>query len=98
MQGVIYTRERCPICGNRMKDNLRNAVCCPDHPEIRARRIFVKFGRGHSRKFTNYDMASKWLNHLRYEKDEREEKFDIKDYSAKRPKSVQALSPLYLKE
>lgn len=98
MQGGIYTREICLICGKRMKDNLRNAVCCPDHPEIRARRIFVKFGRGHSRKFTNYNIASKWLNHLRYEKDEREEAFDIKDYGAKRPKSVQALAPLYLEE
>jgi len=98
MQGGIYTREDCPICGKRLKDNLRNAVCCTAQPEIRARRMFVRFGREHARKFTVYSVASKWLNHLRYEKDEREENFDIEDYGAKRPKSVKALAPSYLEE
>lgn len=96
MQGGIYSEEACPFCGQRLKDNGRNAVCCPEHPEVRARRMFVKFTRGHKKKFTSYGAASKWLNHLRFEKDEREEQFDIRDYGYKRPKSFEALAPLYL--
>ena len=98
MAGGIYTREVCTICGDRLKDNGRNAVSCPAHPGITARRMVVQFGRKHSVRFTVYAQAQKHLNFLRHEKDEREDLFDIKDYSAKRPKSFAVLAPRYLAE
>lgn len=96
MQGGIYSEEKCPVCGLKLKDNGRNAVCCPIHPEIRARRMFVKFGREHKARFTSYQMATKHLNYIRYEKDDRQDLFDIQDYSAQKPKSFKALAPQYL--
>ena len=98
MQGGIYSEEVCRICGNKLIDNHRNAVACPDHPEIWARRLFVKFGRNHKKRFTSYKLAMKWVNHLRHEKDERENLFDIQDYGIQRPKSFKALAPQYLEE
>lgn len=96
MDGGIYTREICLTCGERLKDNHRNACECPNHPEVRARRLFVKFPGGLNRKFTSYDQASKWLNHLRHEKDTRKELFSPEDYKAARPNSFNALKDKYL--
>lgn len=96
MQGGIYTREKCPICGARLKDNGRTAVACPDHPQVIATRLVVAFGRKHQMRFASYKLALKHLNYLRHEKDEREDLFDIRDYSAKRPKSFAVLAPKYL--
>ncbi len=99
MAGGIYSEETCPVCGSKMRDNHkgeRGAVACPDHPMVHAHRIYVKFGRKHKKRFTSYRMAFKWLNHLRTEKDEREEKFDIEDYGFQKPKSFATLAPKYL--
>lgn len=96
MAGGIYTEERCGICGGRMVDNHRNAVACPNHPRVHAHRMFVQFGRRHKKRFTSYALAMKWVNHLRTEKDERADGFDIADYSYQKHKSYAALAPKYL--
>lgn len=96
MQGGIYTEEVCRVCGSKMFDNHRNAVACPNHPDVWAHRIYVRFGRKHKKRFTSYQLAMKHLNYLRYEKDDRKELFDISDYGAQRPKSFRALAPQYL--
>lgn len=98
MQGGIYSEEVCRICGNKLIDNHRNAVACPVHTGQRARRLYVKFGRKHKKRFTSYQLAMKHLNYLRYEKDDRQELFDIADYGMDRPKSFRALTPQYLAE
>lgn len=98
MAGGIYTEEKCRVCGGPMIDNHRNAVACPVHQGEHAHRIYVRFGRQHRHRFTAYPMAMKWLNHLRHEKDEREDLFDIQDYGIRRPKSFKALAPQYLKD
>lgn len=96
VQGGIYTEEVCRVCGKNLIDNHRNAVSCPDHRDVWAKRLFVRFGRQHKKRFTSYVMAMKWLNHLRTEKDLREDAFDIEDYGFQKPKSFTALAPKYL--
>ena len=34
MLGGIYTQENCPVCGQKMRDNHRDAVCCPQCGEV----------------------------------------------------------------
>lgn len=96
MQGGIYSEEFCRVCGSKMVDNHRNAVACPIHPNEHAHRVYVKFGRKHKKRFTSYSLAIKHLNYLRHEKDEREESFNIEDYSHRHPKSFKVLAPKYL--
>ena len=77
MVGGIYTDSKCPVCGNTLKDNHRDAVCCPQHPQIRAQRLRIKFGKVRLR-FKSYEKASRCLTGLRYKTDEKT--FDEADY------------------
>jgi integrase len=94
MLGGIYTEETCPICGQKMKDNHRDAVCCPRHRTQRARAVFVRFGRQIKRKFSNYDDAARFLTGLRFKVDEGS--FDVRDYQSDNPLGFENLALKWL--
>ena len=78
MKGGIYSSdEKCCVCGSVLKDNHRDAVCCPQHAQIRAQRLRIKFGRVRLR-FKSYETASRCLTGFRYKTDEKS--FDENDY------------------
>lgn len=83
MAGGIYSREKCPLCGKNLRDTGR-WMACPDHPEVRSDRgIYVK-AFGITKRFErNYAGAQRWLNGVRFKKDEGS--FDRRDYAADRP-------------
>jgi integrase len=82
MKGGIYSNENCPICGQRLKHFETLGVYCPDHKEIRARKMQLRFDTI-TRRFQNYKEASRMLNGFRYKSDEKT--FDARDYQTSRP-------------
>lgn len=82
MKGGIYSDEKCFICGKNLKDNKKNAVCCPDHPEVMARKLRIKFGTVRLR-FQSYEKAIRCIIGFRYKTDE--ESFDENDYKRTNP-------------
>lgn len=86
MLGGIYTEENCPVCGLRMKDNHRTAVCCPVHPKEKAHELIVRFGRKYNRKVTDYELACRILTGIRFKYDEGS--FDPRDYEKSNPLSL----------
>lgn len=44
MLGGIYTDQRCVVCNAILKDTGRD-VSCPMHPQVKASRFRVKFGK-----------------------------------------------------
>jgi len=82
MKGGIYSTEKCSICGQKLRDNRKDAVTCAKHPDQRAKRLRVYF-QGVSRRFSNYEQAGKFLSGLRHKSDENI--FDASDYKAANP-------------
>jgi len=82
MKGGIYSDEKCVICGEQLKDNKKDSVCCPDHPNVTAKRLRIKFGRVRLR-FLNYREAERCLTGFRYKTDEKS--FDEADYKKSNP-------------
>lgn len=95
MDGGIYTREKCSICGKVMRYTGKGCLC-PDHPLQRARTFIVKFPPNIYKTFTDLNAAEQELNHLRHEKAERGASFNPDDYRSLRPNSFAALAPKYL--
>lgn len=93
MLGGIYTSQRCPICKRLMADNGRDTVCCPDHPEIRASSLIVKFGSVYKRVH-DYPTARRLLGGLRYKVDEGT--FDGRDYKKANPLGFRSQAERYL--
>ena len=82
MKGGIYSDQRCPICGSRFKDNFKNALECPKHPEQRATKFRVYF-QNVTKRFSSYIEASRCLTGLRFKEDEGT--FDKRDYKRSNP-------------
>lgn len=99
MNGGIFTSEDCPLCGQRMKDNGRDAVCCPDkkHKNQRAVKIFVKFPGVFKRfKGERYEHAFQFLHGLRFKKGEGT--FDERDYKKDNPLGFKKQAESYLEK
>lgn len=97
MDGGIYTREKCSKCGRPLRhDGGRKGCFCPDHPEIRAHSFVVKFPGGIYQRHQSYEAAAQALNHLRYEKGTRRQRFNPDDYRTSKPHSFAVLAPKYL--
>ncbi|MCE5333199.1 MAG: hypothetical protein LLG06_01280 [Desulfobacteraceae bacterium] len=94
MLGGIYTEEKCALCGGKMKDNGRDAVVCPVHKGQRAKALYVRFGRAIQKRFTDYQLASRFLTGLRYKVDEGS--FDKGDYQSSNRLAFQNLTGKYL--
>ncbi|MBT4363618.1 MAG: hypothetical protein HOD17_03940 [Desulfobacteraceae bacterium] len=95
MIGYIDSEQKCPICKSGFQDNLRDGLVCPNHPECRATRFRVKFGRKVCKRFKRYEPAYRFLNGLRYKKDEGT--FDHRDYKKDNPFGFENLALKYLK-
>lgn len=97
MKGSIVTNQKCTICnGPLVHDEKRHGCFCKNHPHIAATRFIVRFPAGIFQRHRSYDSASQALNHLRYEKGNRKERFNPDDYKAIRPNSFIALKDKYL--
>lgn len=83
MIGGIYSAEKCPVCGNNLKNNGRG-MSCPVHPECRSDKgIYVKF-KGITKRFDgDYEGAERFVIGLRFKVDE--DTFDRRDYAADQP-------------
>lgn len=85
MKGAIYTDEKCPVCGGKLRhDENKDGFFCEKHPEKRIipDRMRVYFGRDLRRKFSkgNYQAARQFLEGLRWKTVEGT--FDHRDYQA----------------
>ena len=60
MLGGIYSDQRCPFCGSRLKDNRKNGVVCPVHPDQVATKFRVYF-KGVRKRFGSYAEASRFF-------------------------------------
>ncbi|MCF8065240.1 MAG: hypothetical protein K9K65_12815 [Desulfarculaceae bacterium] len=100
MKGSIYTSERCPLCGGKLRhDENRGGLFCADHPEIRAQHSFrVIFDRQIKRRFRSYPEAIRFLTGLRFLEDQGS--LDPRDFQGSNPLSfeVQASRWLQVKE
>lgn len=94
MLGGIYTREKCPLCGGKMRDDGRSGVTCPAHPKQRAGKLFVRFGRGGFHNCGSYEEAVRLLTGLRFKKDEGS--YDRRDYQRGNPLGLGNLVEKYL--
>jgi integrase len=77
-----------------MQDNGRNAVTCAKHKNQRASRFIVRFGREIFKRFTDYESASRFLNGVRFKKDEGS--YDSRDYKQNKPLGFESLSDQWL--
>jgi len=97
MEGGIYTREKCSVCGKTLRhDGGKHGCFCPDHSKIGARTFIVKFPPNLYQTFTQYEKASQSLNYLRHEKGTRKQRFNPDDYKSIKPNSFAALKDKYL--
>jgi len=96
MRGQILSDRRCPVCGSSFQDNHRDGLVCPRHPDQRASRYIVRFGRAVRKRFTDYRRAQRYLDGLRYEVDQN--KFDPREHQASRPISIGILSARWLED
>lgn len=79
LKGYISTREKCKICQGRLVNNEGRKGCyCSDHPNIKARTFYVKFGKDIYRRFIDYETAARFLTVLRFKHDEGS--LDERDY------------------
>lgn len=94
MNGGIFTSEDCPICGQRMKDNGKDGVCCPKHSKTcRATTMFVKFP-GVFKRFREYERAFQFLHGCRFKTGEGT--FDERDYKRNNPLGFRNQADRYL--
>ncbi|MBW2066906.1 MAG: hypothetical protein JRJ03_18505, partial [Deltaproteobacteria bacterium] len=93
MLGGIYSDQRCKVCGSRFRDNRKNGLSCPEHPDQWATRFRVYF-QGVSKRFSSYKEASRYLTGLRFKKDEGT--FDKRDYLKSNPLGFESLALRYL--
>ena len=94
MLGGIYSSQKCPICGNRFKDDGKRGLFCLDHPEYRATKLFVRFKGGIFKRFNDYDSAQRFLTGLRYK--HQEGSFGVGDYRKDNPLGFENLALQWL--
>jgi integrase len=94
MKGGIYSDERCPICGGTFKDNYRDRLQCPKHPDQWATRFRIKFGKL-NRRFNSYQEAQQvlWL----WRGEEAKGTFNPKEYMASSPIGFTRMVEKFLK-
>jgi len=93
MIGGIYSGQKCPVCGDSFKDNHKDGVVCPKHPEHRATRFIVKFNKTWKR-FKSYETANRFLTGLRFKCDEGT--YDERDYKKDNPLGFDVLLEKWL--
>jgi len=98
VKGGVYSNEKCPICGEAMKDNGRDGVICqsPEHPKkiLKATTFFVKFPPSVFRRFSSYEEAAYFLAGLRFEFSKGT--YDERDWKKANPLGFANLTEKYL--
>lgn len=89
MLGGIHSDQRCKVCGSRFKDNRKNELLCPKHPDQQATRSRVYF-KGVTKRFPSYAEASRFLTGLRFKEDEGS--FDAREYKKGNPLGFETLA------
>jgi len=70
LDGGIYTREKCHVCGGNLRQNASGrGMFCPYHPEIKATTFIVRFPGGVYKTFHSYMDANFYLALLRHQKE-----------------------------
>jgi integrase len=92
MKGGFYSSEKCPVCSSLFKD-VGNSLCCPNHKNIKATRLFVKFGTI-LKRFRSYEQAQRFLTGLRFKTDENT--LDERDYKRNNPLGFINMSDKFL--
>lgn len=82
MTGGIYTRQRCPVCGNVFSKKDKDGLVCKEHPQYRATRFFLRFKRTYL-NFKEYRDAERFLTGLRWASDQKV--YDQRDYQKSNP-------------
>lgn len=96
-KGGIYTRERCPLCGDRFIHIEPRGIFCLNHKEkISPTSYAVKYPPGIYRRFSNYQDAYRFLINLRYQTDHGT--FDERDFRADMPLGFANLANQYLEK
>lgn len=90
MKGSISTEQKCPVCGGRFVDNHKDALICPNHPQVRATSLRVRYPGGIHLRFNNYDTAASVMAGLRWKATEGS--LDARDYRKDQPLGFQNLS------
>lgn len=93
MKGSIYSSEKCSICGQRLKHFETKGVYCPNHKEVRATKMQLRFGTI-TRRSQNYQALNRKLTFLRCQTDEGT--FDARDYQTSRPLGFENLVERFL--
>ena len=104
MKGGIYSDERCPKCMEnrpnpmprgygKFKDNGKDGLQCPKHPDQRAQTFRVAFD-GLCRRFETYQDAKDLLEGWRWEV--RQEKFNAKEHLTSNPLGFSVLGEKFL--
>ncbi len=102
MAGGIYTEEKCPKCGQRMKPDANlECVCCPTHKkECRAHLLFIKFGKDFKKRFSDqeptvaYRLAHQELEAMR--RAVRKGTYDRRDYVPSHPLGFATMAQKYI--
>ncbi|HDS05781.1 MAG TPA: hypothetical protein ENN95_01945 [Deltaproteobacteria bacterium] len=82
MTGGIYSRQRCPVCGNVFNHKVKDGLVCAQHPTARATRFIVKFKKTFL-NFKEYSEAERFLTGLRWSSDQKV--YDRRDYQKSNP-------------
>lgn len=93
MIGSIHSDQRCPVCGGIFRDNGKDALECALHPEHKATKMKVMFGKV-TRRFNDYKTALIFLSHLRVER--HQGTFDYRKYKLASPLRFSFLSEQFL--
>ncbi|MDB4303624.1 hypothetical protein N9934_02420 [Desulfosarcina sp.] len=93
MRGGIYTNQRCVICGKQLRHFEPNGLWCPNHPQVHATKMVVRFGKI-TRNFSNYHLAYRKLTGYRYEEDRGT--FDVRDHRVDEPLGFENLVKLFI--
>jgi len=93
MLGSIHSDQRCRICNSTFRDDKRNGLSCPQHPEERATSFKIMF-KGICKRYHSYDEAEKILIVLRYQY--QQNKFDRREWSQGHPLGFQKLAEEWL--
>lgn len=105
MAGGIYTSEKCPICGQKMRlDGNLQCFCCPTHKKQRTHLLFIKFGRDikfrvsdpQKDPMVSYQMALQELQSMR--KAVGDGTFDKRDKAAGKPLAFNKLALKYIED
>lgn len=104
MKGAIYSDEKCSVCGGALRDNGKDAVACPVHPQTKSDKLFVRFGREIKKRFTPntcgssqpYALAHQFLHGLRSEVTRG--KFDRREYIPNSPLAFSTIVSPYLED